>query len=385
MPPTLTYLLGTHPCASETFIQREVDALRRRGWKIDVVSLHGSSALQFPARGTVRPRVGKLVAATLRHALPLIFHLPRLPFQLLRRLPQTAALIQRIHASGSAGVHAHFAHLPADIARLAARQAGVPFTCSVHAWDVFAQPAAATRRRLQSAAAVCACSQAAVDAVCAAGVDARRVYLIRHGLPLDEYTFEPMRKNRRIVAIGRLEPKKGFDLLLAACARLRDASMTCEIIGEGSQRRRLEQCIAAHNLAGMITLRGEMPPHETCSAIREAAVLVLPSRRLASGDRDGVANVLLEAMALGTPVVTTTAGAAGEVVRDGVNGRLVAPEDAAALAAAIRDLLDDPAARTRLARVARTTVEADFDEERTITLLEQVLGKTSGASPIATP
>ena len=184
MPPPLTYLLGTHPCASETFIQREVDALRRHGWKIDVVSLCGDSALHRPAREPACPPVGKLAAATLRHTLPLIFHLPRLPFQLLRRLPQTAALVQQIRAYGSAGVHAHFAHLTADIAQLAARQAGVPFTCSVHAWDVFAQPAAAIRRRLQSAAAVCACSQAAFEAVCAAGINAKRVNLIRHGLPL---------------------------------------------------------------------------------------------------------------------------------------------------------------------------------------------------------
>ena len=372
MPATLTYLLGTHPSASETFIQREIDALRRRGWPIDVASLRGESALAKPSREAVRPPVGALAAAALRHALPLIFHLPRLPFQLLRHLPQTAALVQRIRATRSAGVHAHFAHLPVDIALLAARHIGVCFTCSVHAWDVFAQPPAAIRRRLQPAAAVCACSRAAADAVRAAGIDARRIHLIRHGLPLAEYAFAPTRGTRRIVAVGRLEPKKGFDLLIAACARLRGAHVSCGIIGEGSERRRLEHLIAVHNLAGIVSLRGAAAPDEVRAAMRAADVLALPSRRLAGGDRDGVANVLIEAMALGTPVVTTTAGAAGEVVRDGVNGRLIPPENAEALAAAIGALLDDSATRLRLAHAARKKVEAEFDEEYAIAQMEAV-------------
>ncbi len=365
--PTLTYLLGKHPCASETFIQREIDALRRRGWNIDVVSMYGASAIAPCSRG---PFNGPLLAATLRHALPLIFHLPRLPLQLLRHLPQTAALVQRIRTTGSTDVHAHFAHLPADIALLAARQAGVRFTCSVHAWDVFAQPPAAIHRRLQPAAAVCACSQAAVDAVCAAGIEQQRVHLIRHGLPLAEYAFAPARGNRRILAVGRLEPKKGFDVLLTACAQLRGTPFSCQIIGEGSQRRPIEQLISRHNLTGAVSLRGAATPDEVRATMRTADVLVLPSRRLASGDRDGVANVLIEAMALGLPIITTTAGAAGEVVRDGVHGRLVPPDNAEALAAAIRMLLDNPDIRMRLARAARESIETDFDEEHTIAQME---------------
>jgi len=379
MPANLTYLLGTHPSASETFIRREVDALQRHGWTVDVVSLYGGSALTtaVPAepsgcRTAARPPIGALITTTLRHALPLIFHLPRLPLQLLHHLPQTAALAQRLRITRSAGVHAHFAHLPADIALLAARHAGVCFTCSVHAWDVFAQPPAAIRRRLKPAAAVCACSQAAADAVQAAGIDARRVHLIRHGLPLAKYVFAPTQGNRRILAVGRLEPKKGFDVLIAACARLRGRPFTCQIIGEGSQRHRLECLIAVHHLGDVVSLRGAAAPDEVRAAMHAADVLALPSRRMAGGDRDGVANVLIEAMALGTPVVTTTAGAAGEVVRNDVNGRLVPPENTEALATAIGTLLDDPAARARLAHAARAAVEAAFDDDRTIAQLDAV-------------
>ncbi|MEI8241807.1 MAG: glycosyltransferase [bacterium] len=361
---------------SETFIGREIEALRRRGWILDVASLRGRSALAGQAP------CGPLVAAALRHALPLLFRLPRLPIQLLRHLPQAAALAQQLRATRSAGIHAHFAHLPADIALLAARHAGVRFTCSVHAWDVFAQPPAAIRRRLLPAAAVCACSQAAADAVCAAGIDARRVHRIRHGLPLPEFVFAPDRAQRRVLAVGRLEPKKGFDLLIDACARLRGTAFSCQIIGEGSQRRPLEQRIAAHGVADCVTLRGAVTPDEVRRAMRAADMLVLPSRRLPDGDCDGVANVLIEAMALGTPVITTAAGAAGEVIQDGVNGRLVPPEDAELLAAAIGELLKDSAACGRLARAGRRTIEASFDEAQTITQLEAVLREPVPGRPL---
>ena len=377
MPCQLTYLLGRHPNPGETFIQREIDALRRRGWSLDVVSLAGASAIPACNRDKwpQEPPLPALAAATLRHALPLIFRLPLLPLQLLRRLPQTAALAQRLRATNASGIHAHFAHLPADMALLAARHAGVRFTCSVHAWDLFAQPAAATRRRLQPAAAVCACSQAAADAVRAAGIDPARIHLIHHGLPLAEYPFAWTPGNRRIVAVGRLEPKKGFDLLIHACARLRGESFACQIIGDGSQRAALGHLLrvaaaAADGRSLPVELTGPATPDEVRAAMRAADVLVLPSRRLPGNDRDGIANVLVEAMALGLPVVTTPAGAAGEVVRDRVNGRLVPPENPAALADAISALLNDPAARARLARAARATVEKDFNEEHTISQME---------------
>ena len=361
----LTYLLGTHPCASETFIQREIDALRRRGWRLAVASLQGASALP-PARAAAPG-----IAAALRHILPLLCRRPQAAWHVLHHLPQGAALEHQVRASGARAIHAQFAWIPADIAQLAALRAGVPFTCSVHAWDVFAQPPTAIRHRLARAAAVCACTQAATHAVRMAGIDGARIHLVRHGLPLAEYPFTASRSDGRILAVGRLEPKKGFDLLVAACARLR-VPFTCRIIGAGPQRRRLARLIAAAGLEGRVTLTGAASPDDVRAAMREASVLALPSRRLASGDRDGMANVLTEAMALGTPVVTTTAGAAGEILQESVNGRLVAPEDPNALADAIGALLGDATARARLAAAARATVEQEFDETITISRLEEV-------------
>jgi glycosyltransferase involved in cell wall biosynthesis len=376
MSPVITYVVGRYPAASETFIAREVAALRRRGWTLEVVPLYDADTSGRPAAGDAAPPAsGRLAVAAVRHALPLMLRLPRLPWQLLRHLPQLAALIRQVRAGGAMGIHAHFAHLPADIALLAARATGVRFTCSVHAWDVFAQPAAALRRRLQPAAGVCACSHAAAEKLLDAGLSAERVHLIHHGLPLADYRFNPApRPGRQILAVGRLETKKGFDLLLAACARLPPHSYTCRIIGEGSQRRSLEQLAATLGVQEHVTLTGSAAPEATRQAMEAAALLVLPSRRLPDGDRDGIANVLLEAMALGTPVLTTPAGAAAEIIHDGRNARLVPPDAPEALAAAIQAELDtSPDARAGRIRAARATIEAEFDEEQTIPRLEAVL------------
>lgn len=364
----LCYVVGTYPCPGETFIQREIDALRRRGWTIDVAALDGAAALR-PAWGGSWALLGPV----LRYALPGMLHDPRLLLRLLRRLPQAAALLNLARARGAGLIHAHFAWLPADVGGFVAAQLGLPFTCSVHAWDVFAQPPAATRRRLRTAVAVCACSASARQAVLDAGLDGRRVHLIRHGLPLAEYPFDPARPaDGEILAVGRLEAKKGFEVLIAAIAVLQPSKRNCMIIGAGPERKRLERLIASHGLTGRVVLTGVVTPAEARAAMQRAAILVLPSRRLPSGDRDGLANVLLEAMALGTPVITTEAGAAGEIIQNGCNGWLVSPDDPAALARAMVNVLDDESLRIRCVQAARATIEAAFDADTAITGLERV-------------
>ena len=363
----LCYVVGRAPSPGETFIQREIDALRRRGWTVDVAALDGTAALAGASHGT-----GGLLAPALRYALPFVARDPRLSLRLLRRLPQAAALLELAHNGGSGLIHAHFAWLPADVGGLVAARLGVPFTCSVHAWDVFAQPAASTRRRLQRAAAVCACSESARQAVLAAGLPDARVHLVRHGLPLSDYPFDPARlPDGDILAVGRLEAKKGFDLLITALAMCQTSGRHCRIIGAGPERGRLEKLIASLGLAWRAELTGPTAPSEVRRAMHRAAVLVLPSRRLPSGDRDGVANVLLEAMALGTPVVTTTAGAGGEIIQDGGTGWLTPPEDTAALARTITRVLADGAARARCVQAARALVATQFDADTAIGAMEQ--------------
>ena len=372
MPFPVTYLLD-RLSPSETFIRRELEQLRRRGWPVCTRLLKGDEgALGFSLTGCpsgLGPRFTEAAGGRV------LLELPRSPgtaCRILKRLPQAAELIRETAASDSRLIHAHFAGITADLAAIAARSLGLPWTCSVHAHDVFTCPPGLLYRRLRSAARIAACSQMAADAVTAAGIPQANVAVIRHGLPLDEYPFGPVRPEAHILFAGRLEPKKGVDTLLRACEQLlnRGVRFTCVIAGTGACLDDLKRLSGKLGLVQTVAFVGWQSQEETRSRLAEAAVLALPSRRLRDGDRDGIPNILVEALALGTPVITTTASAAHEVLADTVNGLLVPPEDPEKLADALAAVLSAKELRVRLAAAGRRTAEEHFDGSNNIGPLE---------------
>jgi len=343
----------------ETFIARELEAVRANGWSVEVLALDG-----LAARHASGPYAARAVRGLLRRSGAELGHNPLMAARLLRRIPQLKALAGRLAAGDARHLHAHFAWLPADLAGIAAAACGIPWTCSVHAWDVFTRPPGETFRRLRGAAGIAACTLAAVEAVRAAGVSPERIHLIRHGWPRASSPPPAPARNGTLLAVGRLTPKKGFDTLVAACGLLkaRGREIPCRIVGDGPEHAVLARAIRRAGLTASLMLEPFLPPAHVPARMAAAALLVLPSRRLRNGDRDGFANVLTEAMAAGTPVVTTPAGAAGELIVDGQNGRLVPPDNPAALAAALAELLDDAPARARLAAAAYRTLAQELDE-----------------------
>jgi glycosyltransferase involved in cell wall biosynthesis len=167
----------------------------------------------------------------------------------------------------------------------------------------------------------------------------------------------------RVLAVGRLVEKKGFAALIDACAlcaaELPD--FRCDIAGDGPLRAALQARADAAGLRDVVTLTGALASAEIVARMAQAALLIAPSIEAADGDRDGLPNVILEAMACGLPVIATTASAAGEAVVDGVHGRLLPPADPRALAAAILASLRDARWRCEAGRNAREKVCRDFD------------------------
>ena len=375
MPFPVTYLLD-RAAPSETFIQREMEQLYRRGWPLHVRVLNGGAhPLKFSLAACphgFRWHFFKAACSRVFEELP---RAPGTACRILRRLPQAAHLLKLFADSDSHLLHAHFAGIAADLAGIVAKAAGVPWTCSVHAHDVFTAPPALLRRRLRTVAGVAACSRQAAGAVTAAGIDAAKVSVIRHGLPLNDYTFDTIQPDGSIFAAGRLEPKKGFDTLVDACALLvrRGVAFTCSIAGTGTCMDALKRQIARLDLEETVYLIGWQSQEEIQSRMMDATVLALPSRRGRNGDRDGIANVLLEAMALGTPVVTTSAGAAAEIIDDRRNGLLVPPDDPAALADALAEILAIKNLQHALTKAARQTIEEQFDASKTTCEFEEFL------------
>jgi glycosyltransferase involved in cell wall biosynthesis len=166
-----------------------------------------------------------------------------------------------------------------------------------------------------------------------------------------------------ILAAGRLVEKKGFDILVDACARLRDrgVAFTCAIAGDGPLRSTLERQVADRSLGGVVTLRGWTPPGALALAMREATLLAVPSRVTEGGDRDGIPNVILEAMSAGLPVVASATSGIPEAVEHQTTGLLVPEGDASALAEAIAALLEDAPRAAAMGRAGRVRVMERFD------------------------
>jgi glycosyltransferase involved in cell wall biosynthesis len=210
------------------------------------------------------------------------------------------------------------------------------------------------------------------------------VYRIYHGLSDDFARLlgaSPPPERRfggelRVLGVGRLVPKKGFDVLLEACGRLLRQGLDLDmvLVGEDDEHAPLlRRTIAALRLDERVRLTGPLLQPALYREYLRASVFCLPCRILADGDRDGIPNVLPEAMACGLPVVTTPISGIPELVADGVNGLTVPPEDPEALARAILRLHQEPGLAARLSRAARTTVQQRFDGGRSAAELAALL------------
>jgi len=177
------------------------------------------------------------------------------------------------------------------------------------------------------------------------------------------------------MSVGRLVEKKGFADLLHALARLQDAGadFSCRIFGDGPLRAELTELRDTLGLRERVELVGARSSEQVRSALGDADVFVLTPRVTADGDRDGIPNVLVEAMACGLPGVTTSAGGVTELVRHDVNGLVARPGDVAGIADSVDLLLRDPALRRRLGPAGRTTVERDYDVDQAACALEEIL------------
>ncbi len=274
------------------------------------------------------------------------------------------------------GIHAYFAHTPAEVAQKAARRLGVPFGFSVHARDARKVTHHDLAHRANRADCVIACNSDVANEVGPAGA---AVHLVPHGVDLDRFQPAPPPHigPLRILAVGRLVEKKGFHLLIEAALRLK-FPFRLRIVGDGPERERLSTLIAMNGFAGRVTLCGALTHAELPQEYGESHVVVAPSIVDRTGDRDGLPNVILEAMASGRPVVASDLGAIRSAVTNERTGFLVPPADQLALAAALERFARERALCERFGAEARKRVERDFElgkcTERFCKVLEGAYG-----------
>lgn len=378
------YVVKRYPRYSETFIVNEILAHEAAGCDISVFALRPPVDSHFQDRiARVRAAVtylnyervrGDALWRLLRQGCE---HLPTVATRLLdedgpdvddvQTVYQAIELALLVKRQGISHLHAHFATSATSVALLAGRLAEVPVSFTAHAKDIFHESVSETdlAAKFSQADRIVTVSDfnlenlsqrfpAASDKLC-------RIY---NGLDLDDFRYAPpVQRNRTIVAVGRLIEKKGFSDLIDACRLLRDrgVSLRCEILGGGELLDTLRQQIATYRLEDAVQLLGPQPQAEVIRCIRGASVMAAPCVVGNDGNRDGLPTVLLEAMALGTPCVSTPVTGIPEAIKHGETGMLVPERDPAALADSIAGLLDDEVLRVRLASNARRLIEDEFN------------------------
>ena len=362
--PAIGVLVKRFPKLSETFILSEMLALEALGWPVTIFTLcPPSDAFHHPDVARIAARVCQLDTAE-----------------------PVADLASQLRSGAIVHLHAHFAGNPAAIARAAAAQAGISYSVSAHAKDIYLTAATDLRANLSAARFVVTCTAHNADHLRHAvpGVPIAKLY---HRIDCDKLRPAPSPASPTpplILSIGRLRTKKGLDTLVEACGLLRDRgrSFACEIIGYGPEKAPLATLTASLQLGDRVRLLGKMPHDAVLDRLRAARLFALPCRIDPDGDRDGIPNVILEAMAMGVPVVSTSVSGVPEVIDHARNGILVVPDNPSLLADAIEDIFRDPAKAATIATAARATVVARFGEGRDVRMLDLLL--QGAACPPAT-
>ena len=340
MTARLAVVMSGFPRTSETFALGELVALHRAGMLVRVYATKpGDGAAPQPGVSEILP--------------------------LLRMLPegdvaqQAKAIVDDLGDEWVDGLHGYFAHRPAEVADAAARMLGVGSSFSVHALDARKVPAPELADRSRAAIGVIACN---TDVAQHVDVPGARVRLLPHGVDLDRFRPGPATDSDgrlRVLAVGRLVEKKGFPTLLEAVARL-SVPFVLRIVGTGPQHARLTADVDRLGLAGTVELAGRRSHDQLPADYAWADVVAVPSVVDSSGDRDGLPNVALEAMACGRPLVVSDVAALGSAVRAAGSGVVVPPGDPGALGEALT-LLADPRVRAEFGAAGRRHVEEQFD------------------------
>lgn len=382
-PLRVAYLFTTFPVDSETFLQREIRAMRlREDIRFELHSMWGGEesweglrVRLFPFASVLRvlfwqlPKWSWRKPAVLAEIWSEYLRAPaRSPMNVGENLLGLAFALDRadhFNRDRPDLFHGVWATMPGAAALLLSRLTGTPYSLGAHAYDIFARGGDwIARTKLTNAAFVHNSTAAARDRAVELGCDPARAAIIRRGLDaLPDFTARrPVRRPVKILTVGRLVPKKGFRRQLKIHRALIDAGIDIRVtlVGEGELKDELARAIATLGLDAQVRLAGKLAYEEVCDLHDEADIFLFTGLVADNGDRDGLPNVIGEAMAHGTSVITTPVSGTTEAIRDGVTGQVVELEDTAGWVRAVRRLLDDPDFTERTRHAARTWVEENF-------------------------
>ncbi|WP_057658911.1 glycosyltransferase family 4 protein [Pseudoxanthomonas dokdonensis] len=385
----VVYVVSLFPCWSETFIVREINALLENGVDVRIVSLKApSEALVQSDAQALLPRVRhpRSLLHALSGACQALLHAPAATLSTLGQVIaghwRSPAVLGKSLGAWLRGlehypwlkrfspqiIHAHWATYPSTAAWALGKVLDLPFSFTCHAHDIFTERQLIARK-IHDAALAVTISRFNVDWLSERETGAARdkLKVIHCGVDLDANTWQSEdRASNTILAVGRLDPIKGFATLIRALGLLKQAGQPfhCRLLGSGPLENELRQLSSSLGLDQQIEFSGAQPQAVVRQWMNEAALFVLPSEVAADGNRDGIPVALMEAMATGCPVISTRVSGIPELIDDQHDGLLVEPAQPQALADAMQRLLTDTTLRARVTRGARDRIERDFDARR---------------------
>ncbi|MDO5067252.1 MAG: glycosyltransferase [Propionibacteriaceae bacterium] len=388
------YVLKVYPRFSETFVVTEILAREAQGEDLTIFALRPTTDARFhpeiarvqaPVRWVPRPvkssEFWQEIANTLgqfptfqepfARIAPMLADLPT------SEVAQGVALARMAMTEGIDHLHAHFASMAGRVAWIASQLSGLPYTVTTHAKDIYHESVDPVWLRrvcgdAQQVIAISQFNQRHLEQVLE-GTNAD-IQLQYNALELDRFIYSdpvPHSEVLRISAVGRLVPKKGFADLIDAVARL-EVPVEVQIAGDGEERANLEARIAAAGLGDRIRMVGPKTQSEVIEMVRNSDVFVAPCIPADDGNIDGLPTVVLEAMALGTPVLATAVSGLPEVIHDHRTGLMTEPGDVPALAEALTLVASSQVPVQQLARNARALIEERFDSRRQAARLSEL-------------
>jgi colanic acid/amylovoran biosynthesis glycosyltransferase len=383
--PVIAYLFTTFPKPTETFLQREVTAMLAHGVKLRLYSLWGGGG---SFRGVKVARFPKWRLLTLVWMIPYeSWRRPGVLKQVLhglftRRAPSWINFWENMLGAGFAclyaghfrrfpptHMHAPWGGAPATAAWLLWRLDGHPYSAAAHAYDIYEHGGDWwLDEKLEHARFIHTSTEMGRLSLMERGIDPEKIICIRRGL--DQMPrFKPLRELRdplRLLCVARLVEKKGLRHQLKIYAALKASGLAFEsrIVGEGPLRPELERLAGSLGIAGQVVFTGHLPHHEVWRNLEWADVLLHSGVVARSGDRDGLPNVIPEAMSIGVVVVSSPVAATTEAVHDGETGLIAAVDATEEWVQALRQIMQDDALVEKLRTNARRWVEANFDAHK---------------------
>lgn len=407
-------ILKGYPRLSETFIAQEIHALEKAGVDIVIYSLrHPTDDDVHPIHKKIKAKIHYLPEYLYRHPIRVLRAFIGALFgrrfykvaglfvkdlvrdfspNRVRRFGQALVLAREIDA-GREWLYVHFLHTPASVARYASHLLDMPWSCSAHAKDIWTLPKWEIREKLAELQWLVTCTKSNTDYLRTLCNPSEKVSLLYHGLDLTRFPEPKLHSNAngtdknaddknngdknnivRIISVGRAVNKKGYDVLLKALGELpKELRWNFIHIGGGPLLDQLKQQAAALGIDDKINWLGARSFAQVLMQYQQADIFILASRIDSDGDRDGLPNVLMEAMSQAVPCIGTNISGIPEIIEHQVNGILVPAEDVSALARAISDLIQSPELRIKFGKQGYQTVRNNFALEANIGhLVEQL-------------